>query len=92
MKKFKFLLVILTALLVLPFSVFAEGTPGENARTGDVDNNQVNLYFFHGDGCPHCEDAATWFEEIEDEYGEYFRIATTSGNLWNINQNTKNNL
>ena len=27
-----------------------------------------------------------------DENGEYFRIATTSGNLWNINENTKNNL
>ena len=27
-----------------------------------------------------------------DENGEFFRIATTSGNLWNITQDTKNNL
>jgi len=27
-----------------------------------------------------------------DENGEYFRIATTSGNLWNITEDTKNNL
>lgn len=27
-----------------------------------------------------------------DENGEYFRIATTSGNLWNITKDTKNNL
>ena len=27
-----------------------------------------------------------------DENGEHFRIATTSGNLWNITQDTKNNL
>jgi len=27
-----------------------------------------------------------------DENGEYFRIATTSGNLWNITKETKNNL
>lgn len=27
-----------------------------------------------------------------DENEEYFRIATTSGNIWNINENTKNNL
>ena len=27
-----------------------------------------------------------------DENGEYFRIATTTGNLWNINEDTKNNI
>lgn len=27
-----------------------------------------------------------------DENGEYFRIATTSGNLWNLDENTSNNL
>ena len=27
-----------------------------------------------------------------DENGEYFRIATTTGNLWNIDENTNNNL
>lgn len=27
-----------------------------------------------------------------DENGEYFRIATTSGEIWNINENTSNNL
>ena len=86
MKKVKFLLVIFTVLLVLPFGVFAEGTAGENARSGETTDNQVNLYFFHGDGCPHCEDASTWFEEIEDEYGKYFNLV--SYEVWYNTENS----
>lgn len=73
MKKLKFLLVILAAVLVLPFSVFAEETEDTGSEAESA-KSEVNLYFFHGNGCPHCEDAQTWFDEIEEEYGDKFNV------------------
>ena len=51
MKKIKLLLVVLFAILVLPFNVFAD----ENADSENKEVKEVNVYLFHGDGCPHCE-------------------------------------
>ena len=76
MKKLKLLLVALVAVLVFPVSVFAEDA-----------NKEVNIYFFHGDGCPHCEDAQTWFDEIEEEYGDKFKVVNYE--VWYNEQNNK---
>lgn len=38
------------------------------------DENKVNIYLFWGDGCPHCENAKSFFESIEEEYGKYFKL------------------
>lgn len=75
MKKLKFLLVILAAVLVLPFSVFAEEAE-DTGSEAESTKSEVNLYFFHGNGCPHCEDAQTWFDEIEEEYGDKFNLVS----------------
>ena len=40
------------------------------------DENRVNIYFFWGNGCPHCEKAFEFFESIETEYGDYFTLNT----------------
>ena len=32
------------------------------------------IYFFRGEGCPHCEEAEEWFKTIEPEYGNYFKV------------------
>ena len=32
------------------------------------------IYFFRGEGCPHCVEAEAWFQSIEDEYGSYFKV------------------
>lgn len=76
MKKLKFLLVALVAVLVFPLNVFAEET-----------NKEVNIYFFNGNGCPHCEDAETWFDEIEEEYGDKFKVV--SYEVWYNEQNNE---
>lgn len=70
MKKLKLFLFVLVAFLILPFSVFAEEVKDDDVSI----NNEVNLYFFHGNGCPHCEDAQEWFKEIEKEYGDKFNL------------------
>ena len=38
------------------------------------DSEKVNIYFFWGDGCPHCEEEKKFFEEIKTEYGEYYNL------------------
>lgn len=83
MRKFKFILILLTILLVIPFSVFAdEGTTGENNAASE----EVKLYFFHGDGCGYCASASEWFTEIEAEYGSKFEVVKYE--VWNDEQNS----
>lgn len=80
MKKFSIILVMLLALLILPFGVLAEEEEEytEDAATEEVADeavsNKVKLYFFRGEGCPHCAEAEDFFESIQEEYGEYFEI------------------
>lgn len=31
-------------------------------------DNQITIYFFHGDGCPHCEDEKSYLNELTKEY------------------------
>ena len=35
---------------------------------------KVNIYFFWGNGCPHCAEQNKFFQEIEKEYGKYYNI------------------
>ena len=51
MKKFK--IIVLFLLLMIPFGVKAE--------------SKVKLYFFHGDGCPHCAEEEEFFDEYLKE-------------------------
>ena len=70
MRKLKYLLLLFVAVLILPLAVFAE----EETTTEATDSKEVNVYFFRGEGCPHCEEAETWFESIEEEMGSKFNI------------------
>lgn len=69
MKKLKFIFIIMLGILLLPCSVFAEDDTSSNE-----DSKKVNVYFFYGNGCPHCQDAEKFFESIQEEYGQYFTI------------------
>ncbi len=40
------------------------------------DENKVNIYFFWGNGCPHCEEQFSFLESIEEEYGQYYQLYT----------------
>ena len=33
-----------------------------------LENEKVTLYFFHGDGCPHCAEEEVFLEDIQEEY------------------------
>lgn len=81
MKKLRLLLILFAAVLLLPMTVLAEGEEvvAENPEateetTTETDSKEVPIYFFRGEGCPHCEEAEQWFQSIEAEYGSYFNI------------------
>ena len=64
MKKLKFLFVMLIGILLVPCTVLAK------------DKKPVNVYFFYGNGCPHCAEAEEFFDSIEDELGDKFDIVS----------------
>lgn len=71
MKKIKdILLVIFMIAMMVPFHVNAE------VEKPEANKEPVKVYFFHGNGCPHCEDATKWFDSIKEEYGDYFDLVS----------------
>lgn len=72
MKRFKIFLAIIACLFVVPFTVFAEKDTKSDS-TESV-SKKVNIYFFYGDGCPHCAEAEEFFESIEEKYSKYYNI------------------
>lgn len=55
-------------LIALIFPIFNAA-----AQSGGT-MNVVHLYFFNGDGCPHCADEKIFLKEMEDEYGAQLEI------------------
>lgn len=51
------------------------------------DENKVNIYFFWGDGCPHCKEELKFFDSIESEYGDYYNLHTFE--VWYNEENKK---
>ena len=82
MNKIKYLVLALAFFVFIPFVAFAEDeveeTTTEEVETteeaGENNTNEVNVYFFRGQGCPHCEEEEEWFKSIEEEYGSKFKI------------------
>ena len=40
------------------------------------EGGKVNIYFFWGDGCPHCEEQFAFLDSIESEYGDLYNLYT----------------
>ena len=58
LKKIKQILILIVLLLVL--------TPIQNVNAEE----KINLYLFHGDGCPHCATEKEYLEDLKKEYKE----------------------
>lgn len=59
------LIIFIALLMTLPFLLFA--WPVFAADSQPQETETVNIYFFWGDGCPHCETAKPVLEEIADQ-------------------------
>ena len=73
MKKICSYLIILF-LLILPLNVFA------------YKDDEITLYLFHGDGCPHCEEEIKYLKSIEKKY-DNFKIIKYE--VWYNDENAK---
>jgi len=60
MKKLN-LFIISIFLLLIPFMVSAE-------------DKKKDIYVFYGNGCPHCEEFFTWYDNLSDEVKNKFNI------------------
>lgn len=80
MKKIKLFLAIIMCLFAMPLAVLADEGSDDNVEvtSGETEvqeeDNRVKIYFFRGEGCPHCADAEEFFNSIEEEYGQYYKI------------------
>lgn len=67
----KILYIFLFLLLFLPFGVYAD---------------EINMYLFYGDGCPHC---AALEDYLESEYGNDKDLKLYRYEVWNSTSNVK---
>lgn len=65
-----------------------EETPTEiNLENVTYDKSKVNIYFFWGSTCPHCKAEFAFFDEIKEEYGDYYNLYTYE--VWENPDNEK---
>ena len=41
-----------------------------------TDHEKVTIYIFRGNGCGFCKKALTYFNEVKNEYADYFEVKT----------------
>ncbi len=58
LKKFLLFLLLITSLIIPVNSVLAQ------------DSEKVNIYFFWGEGCPHCAKEKPFLDKLEQKYSE----------------------
>lgn len=75
-------------------SIINESSKNENNTQKDIsienvvkEDNKVNIYFFWGNGCPHCEEEFEFFESIQDEYKDRYNLYTFE--TWYNEENAK---
>ncbi len=69
----------LTIMIVLLLAT----VPGNVYAQESTDN--VTVYFFWGEGCPHCAEEKTFLEEMEQKYGDDIEILMFE--TWNNKEN-----
>lgn len=80
MKKIK-LLISLFLLTIFVFSAF----PGKNqSHANELNENTVNLYFFYGQGCPHCAEEEPFLRKMEEKYSN---LKVHSYEIWYSSEN-----
>lgn len=84
MKSIKYFVLLLAVVFLFPFVAFAEEE--EETAAAEEDTRAI-VYFFHGETCPHCQEAREWFESIQDEYGEKFKLVEYE--VWNNEENNE---
>jgi len=83
----KYLLFFLTILL-LPLTIKALEYKDIVAPMAGIETNEeITIYLFHGDGCPHCAAEIKFLDELKDEYKDKIRIVKYE--VWYNEENEK---
>jgi thiol-disulfide isomerase/thioredoxin len=89
--KNKLKLIITFLIILMPIKVMAitsDYTDKVASITNtDIASGKINVYFFHGDGCPHCAAEEKWFATLNDKYGDDINIV--SFEVWHNDTNAK---
>ena len=83
----------LAFLVLLVIGLFAIFGGNSNSPTGNIilsddlagDPDKVTIYFFWGNGCPHCEVEKPYLEEWQEKYGD--QIEVKSFETWKNKKN-----
>lgn len=93
MKFKKIGIVFLFLLLLMPLNVMAISKDYEDLVYGvvgeEIEENKINIYFFYGNGCPHCAKEETFLDELQDKYKDKIKIFRYE--TW-YDETNKNNL
>ena len=85
-KVFAVFMAILMSFAFIGLRVHAEGEE-EVTTTGAAEREPMHVIVFHGETCPHCQEAFEWFDSIEEEYGNYFDLEKYE--VWNDQSNAE---
>jgi len=77
------MLGVIVALLAAIFVIAPLAAPGESSAE---QADEVTLYFFWGEGCPHCAAAKPMLAELEARYP---RLEVRSFEVWNSAENQR---
>lgn len=89
MKLNKITILFLSFLFFLPFGVNALSSSYEDVLNEILnvpkDEEKVNIYFFYGDGCPHCEEEKAFLKLLDERYKGKYNLYTFE--TWNNDEN-----
>ncbi len=78
MEKKIFKCLLLLFLVLLPVKSLALSKNYEDllykVLDEKVEEEKINVYFFYGDGCPHCAKEEEFLEEVKNDYGDNVNI------------------
>lgn len=70
----KYLLTFLI-ILFIPMFVKAEEYQDVVAPIASIEaSDKITIYFFHGDGCPHCAEESIFLNQLQDQYEDKINI------------------
>lgn len=90
------MIISICIIVVVIMSLIVIGSRGNSIKrqlveqtASDIKYNKekINIYFFWGKGCPHCEELITFLDSLSKEYDSYFDLYTLE--VWYNEENNE---
>ena len=90
------MIISICIIVVVIMSLIVIGSRGNSIKrqlveqtASDIkyDKEKINVYFFWGKGCPHCEELITFLDSLSKEYDSYFDLYTLE--VWYNEENNE---